>query len=171
MQRKVLKVLIACLSLSIAHLAYASLYIPVYLTKPGNCKGKKIGVVRADDTIYGLLLSPNLHSLPPGVHGFHIHEMGMCGEDGMMAGGHLDPRKTDSHMGPYEGDGHLGDLPVLIVNSQGRARLPVLAPRLKLAYIKNKALMIHAGADNYSDDPKMGGGGARIACGVVPYHS
>jgi Cu-Zn family superoxide dismutase len=28
--------------------------------------------------------------------------------------------------------------------------------------------MIHAGGDNYSDHPKrLGGGGARIACGVV----
>jgi Cu-Zn family superoxide dismutase len=28
--------------------------------------------------------------------------------------------------------------------------------------------MIHAGSDNYSDSPKpLGGGGARIACGVI----
>ena len=28
--------------------------------------------------------------------------------------------------------------------------------------------MIHAGGDNYSDQPKPnGGGGARIACGVI----
>ncbi|MGI9335880.1 MAG: superoxide dismutase family protein, partial [Gammaproteobacteria bacterium] len=30
-------------------------------------------------------------------------------------------------------------------------------------------LMIHAGGDNFSDQPKaLGGGGARAACGVVP---
>jgi Cu-Zn family superoxide dismutase len=29
--------------------------------------------------------------------------------------------------------------------------------------------MIHEGGDNYSDQPKpLGGGGARIACGVIP---
>ena len=28
--------------------------------------------------------------------------------------------------------------------------------------------MIHAGGDNYSDQPQpLGGGGARIACGVI----
>ncbi|WP_324128836.1 superoxide dismutase family protein, partial [Acinetobacter baumannii] len=28
--------------------------------------------------------------------------------------------------------------------------------------------MIHAGGDNYSDSPQpLGGGGARIACGVI----
>ena len=31
-----------------------------------------------------------------------------------------------------------------------------------------RALMIHANGDNYSDIPKkLGGGGARVACGVV----
>ncbi len=30
------------------------------------------------------------------------------------------------------------------------------------------AIMVHAGGDNYSDDPKpLGGGGDRIACGVI----
>jgi Cu-Zn family superoxide dismutase len=34
--------------------------------------------------------------------------------------------------------------------------------------IRGKALMIHAGGDNYSDRPApLGGGGARIACGVI----
>jgi Cu-Zn family superoxide dismutase len=46
--------------------------------------------------------------------------------------------------------------------------MPVLAPRLKVADIKGRSLMIHAGGDNYSDLPvKLGGGGARIACGVI----
>jgi Cu-Zn family superoxide dismutase len=44
----------------------------------------------------------------------------------------------------------------------------VLAPRLKVRDVKNRALMIHAGGDNYSDQPAaLGGGGARIACGVA----
>jgi len=44
----------------------------------------------------------------------------------------------------------------------------VLAPRLKMTDVKGHALMVHAGGDNYSDNPeKLGGGGARIACGVA----
>jgi len=28
--------------------------------------------------------------------------------------------------------------------------------------------MIHAGSDNYADEPKpLGGGGSRVACGVI----
>jgi Cu-Zn family superoxide dismutase len=150
-------------------LAHASLIIPVYLTTPDG-DGKKIGIIRADDTIYGLIMTPKLRDLPPGVHGFHIHADPMCDHDGKAAGGHLDPDKTDAHRGPYE-NGHLGDMPVLVVDANGRATQAVLAPRLKLAFIMGKAVMIHAGGDNYADKPeKLGGGGARIACGIIPYH-
>ena len=35
--------------------------------------------------------------------------------------------------------------------------------------VSGRALMIHEGGDNYADEPKpLGGGGARIACGVIP---
>jgi Cu-Zn family superoxide dismutase len=154
---------------SIASLACASIVIPVYLTNDSG-QGKEIGTVIADNTIYGLLLTPKLHDLPPGAHGFHIHAMAMCDHYGMGAGGHLDPKQTNKHLGPYSGNGHLGDLPILYVGSKGDATTPVLAPRLKLEEIEGKALMIHAGGDNYSDNPKLGGGGARIACGIIPNH-
>jgi len=40
---------------------------------------------------------------------------------------------------------------------------------MTLADIEGRALMIHAAGDNYSDTPAaLGGGGARIVCGVVP---
>ena len=101
--------------------------------------------------------------------------MGSCGsgeKDGQMvqglaAGGHFDPGKTNSHLGPYA-NGHLGDLPALYVDSSGTAVHPVLAPRIYLYELKGHALMIHQGGDNYADIPKpLGGGGARVACGVV----
>lgn len=145
--------------------AHASIIIPMYFAN-----GQKIGTVKADDTIYGVVFTPKLNHLSPGLHGFHIHTLPNCDNGGMAAGGHLDPVGTKKHMGPYEGNGHLGDLPVLIVDEKGRARLPILAPRLKLELIEGHALMIHAGGDNYSDHPQEnGGGGARIACGVIGY--
>jgi len=64
--------------------------------------------------------------------------------------------------------GHLGDLPALTVGADGTASAAVIAPRLKMADLKGRSLMIHAGGDNYSDTPSpLGGGGARAACGVV----
>jgi Cu-Zn family superoxide dismutase len=54
------------------------------------------------------------------------------------------------------------------VGSDGMAMEELTAPRLTVADARGKALMIHAGGDNYSDQPKpLGGGGGRVACGVV----
>lgn len=152
---------------AMVQLAMASTIIPMYSI---NAKGdsKRIGSIKAEDGICGVLLTPSLHDLPPGIHGFHVHENGTCGKDGMAAGGHLDPAQTGKHDGPYDTNGHLGDLPVLIVDKDGRATTPTLAPRFKLEELSGHTLMIHAGGDNYSDKPeKLGGGGARIACGVI----
>ncbi|RCV88697.1 superoxide dismutase family protein [Billgrantia montanilacus] len=136
-----------------------------------------IGTITLEERDYGLLLTPDLGELPPGVYGFHVHENASCepgeNDDGEMtaagaAGGHYDPDDTDTHQGPY-GDGHLGDLPVLVVNEEGEANLPVLAPRLSLDDMDGRSLMIHAGGDTYSDEPHLGGGGDRMACGVVEF--
>ncbi len=137
--------------------------------------GKDIGTITVKDTQYGLLLVPHLAGLAPGIHGFHVHQKPDCGPGmkdnkaaaGLAAGGHYDPGASGKHEGPY-GQGHLGDLPVLYVGADGTATMPVLAPRLKTVDLKGRSLMIHAGGDNYSDTPAaLGGGGSRIACGVV----
>jgi superoxide dismutase, Cu-Zn family len=113
--------------------------------------------------------------LSPGLHGFHVHENPSCApaeKEGrpaaaQSAGGHLNPDKAGKHEGPFH-QGHLGDLPALYVDADGRATLEVLAPRIKTAGLHGHALVIHEGGDNYSDAPKeLGGGGGRIACGVV----
>lgn len=137
--------------------------------------GNSIGTVKATAGPYGTVFTPDLKNLIPGLHGFHVHQNPDCspGEkggkkvSGLAAGGHYDPSGAGRHEGPY-GNGHLGDLPALYVDTKGQASHPVLAPRLKLSDLKGRSLMIHAGGDNYSDNPKkLGGGGARMACGVV----
>lgn len=137
--------------------------------------GAPVGSVRIVETRYGLAFYPSLTGLPPGLHGFHVHENPSCaaGErDGtavaaLAAGGHLDPQGTKRHGEPW-GDGHLGDLPPLYVSADGSANSPVLAPRLKFADVQRRSLMVHAGGDNHSDHPApLGGGGARVACGVI----
>lgn len=147
--------------------SFAQITIPIAMVSD-NGQGESIGTITAEDSLCGVLLKPNLRGLSPGIHGFHIHVNPSCADKGMAAGGHLDPKKTDQHNGPYNKHSHLGDMPVLIVNQDGTATLPTLAPRFKLKDIKNHTIMIHAGGDNYSDKPeKLGGGGERIACGVI----
>ncbi len=137
--------------------------------------GQEVGTVTMSESKYGVVFTPALTGLAPGLHGFHVHENPSCEsstKDGTVtpagaAGGHLDPEMTGQHGAPW-GNGHLGDLPALYVDASGNASQPVLAPRLKLSDLLERALMVHAGGDNYSDQPKpLGGGGARIACGVI----
>jgi Cu-Zn family superoxide dismutase len=143
------------------------------LTDTGT--GDTRGTVKVTETRHGVVFTPALSGLPPGLHGFHVHENGNCGptqKDGKpvaggAAGGHYDPAGSKRHGLPW-GDGHMGDLPGLVVDASGAANYPVLAPRLKLADVKGKALMIHVGGDNHSDHPApLGGGGARLVCGLI----
>lgn len=143
------------------------------LTEAGN--GKAVGTVTVTETQYGLVFTPALTGLPPGFHGFHVHDKGSCAPGpqdgktvpGLAAGGHYDPANAKKHGLPW-GDGHKGDLPGLVVDASGAAMNPVLGPRLTFADVKGRALMVHMGGDNHADQPApLGGGGARMACGVI----
>jgi Cu-Zn family superoxide dismutase len=141
-----------------------------------NGVGKAIGTISVSDANEGLVIMPDLAELPAGDHGIHVHVNPDCGPGagadgrpaaGFAAGGHFDPANTGKHLGP-RGEGHKGDLPALHVDAGGTATTAAVAPHLKLADVKGRSIMIHAGGDNYSDQPSpLGGGGARIACGVV----
>lgn len=155
--------------------AAASLSIPMHAVSTSGV-GDRIGTITAEDSVQGLVLVPSLAGLTPGPHGFHVHVNPNCRAAtkggtvtaGLSAGGHFDPDHSASHQGPT-GKGHRGDLPALVVNGEGEAAQSVIAPRLKLADLRGRSLMIHAGGDNYADQPQaLGGGGARVACGVVP---
>ncbi len=141
-----------------------------------NGIGAAVGTVTMSESPYGVVFTPALKGLTAGLHGFHLHEHGSClpqEKEGkkvaaLAAGGHYDPDKTNQHGTPW-GAGHRGDLPPLYVSGDGVAEQPVLAPRLKMAEIHGRSLMIHAGGDNHADHPApLGGGGARVICGVVP---
>ena len=140
----------------------------------GEESGEVLGRVMARDTSDGLVISPSISGLAAGAYGFHLHENGSCESGlkdgvqvaGLAAGGHWDPDNTGSHQGPF-GVGHRGDLSRLVINADGTSTTPVVAPRLGVDDLKGRAFIIHAGGDTYSDEPPLGGGGARIACGVA----
>lgn len=129
--------------------------------------GASLGTITVVDTEAGAVFTPTLTGLFSGQHGFHVHENPDCGMNGRDAGGHYDPGNTGRHEGPY-GNGHLGDLPVLVVASSGAATGALLAPRVRVGDLEGRSVIIHGGGDNYSDMPaSLGGGGARVACGIV----
>ncbi len=135
-----------------------------------------LGTVTFTDTQNGLLVEVDLQDLPAGEHGFHIHENPNCTaktdtsgqlQPALAAGGHYDPAHTGHHSGPH-GNGHKGDLPVLIADNNGVVKTAFYMDNLTLDEIKNRSVIIHAGGDNYKDNPlPLGGGGTRIACGII----
>lgn len=136
--------------------------------------GEAIGKIEISGKDGGISLNINVKGIAAGPHGFHLHEKGSCeaGEkDGkkvaaLGAGGHYDPAGAKAHKGPH-GDGHKGDLPVLTATDAGITAV-VTAEHVTLDDVKGRALVIHEGGDNYTDEPANGGGAGRIACGVIP---
>jgi superoxide dismutase, Cu-Zn family len=136
--------------------------------------GETIGTVTIIEGRQGATFKVAVGGVPAGRHGFHVHEKGDCGtvvkngkpEAGGAAGPHYDPEGKKTHRGP-QGDGHKGDLAALTANASG-INESVVAPRLRLADVLGRALVIHEAGDNYTDNPENGGGKGRIACGVVP---
>jgi Cu-Zn family superoxide dismutase len=161
------------LALSSAHAE--SLTIAVNAVSPQGV-GASMGTITFEDSAKGLSISPKLSGISAGDHGFHIHENPDCGakeKDGAMvaalaAGPHFDPHHSGKHLGPH-GGGHKGDLPKLVADADGHVGGTFVVEGLHLADIRGRSVMIHAGGDNYSDAPApLGGGGARVGCGVIP---
>jgi Cu-Zn family superoxide dismutase len=153
----------------------ADLTVTLYqATRDGT--GATIGSVTISGSEAGATFKLALHGLPPGPHGFLVHENADCGPtfiNGIRipagaAGAPLDPDNTGKHAGPT-GDGYLGDLPVLTVAADGTTTQTLTAPRIKnIEVLKGHALVIHIGGDNYSDSPDLvGGTGGRLACGAI----
>ena len=149
--------------------------VPIYHLTNGKI-AEKAGVMLLTDTDKGLLVRVSVENLPPGPHGFHIHENPSCAalttaqgtfQTAGHAGNHYDPQKTGTHQGPG-GSGHLGDLPVLWADLNGFATATFTLSGLTVADFINRSVIIHEFGDNYRDLPlPSGGGGARIACGII----
>tara|TARA_R110000772_G_scaffold199570_5_gene310208 strand:+ start:2964 stop:3557 length:594 start_codon:yes stop_codon:yes gene_type:complete len=179
MNKQLLSALIGSMTLALSTASFASDMSDSGKTVIMNDlqSGESIGsIIVSDYDDDGVVFTPNLSGLTPGIHGFHIHQNGDCspamkdGKNvlGAAAGGHFDPENTGKHSVPWSEKGHEGDLPTLFVDENGKAKQAVFAPELELDDIEGRAIMIHANGDNYSDSPKpLGGGGERIACGVI----
>jgi superoxide dismutase, Cu-Zn family len=147
-----------------------------------DAAGAELGTVTFIETPEGLEITVAATGLPAGKHGLHVHSEGSCeasSDDAGMevmhgaAGGHFDPATTENHGGPDVDSqtGHAGDLPNLEVLEDGSAAVTFMTTKLTVAEgetsLANRTIMIHANEDNYGNEPKNGGSGDRIACGVI----
>ena len=115
----------------------------------------------------GLRLTILVHDLPPGVHGMHLHEVGLCDPPAFAgAGAHFNPAgRKHGHQNPQ--GPHAGDLGNLTVNADGKGRAEALiAKRTMGPTPSGLAIVIHAKPDDEKTDPS-GDSGDRIACGVI----
>jgi superoxide dismutase, Cu-Zn family len=111
----------------------------------------------------------SVSGLTPGAHGFHIHDKGDCSApDATSAGGHFNPGGKP-HGAPDHAEHHAGDLPQLVADAAGDARLDALLPGLAIGEgvdVVGRGVIVHAAADDFKTQP-TGNSGARIACGVI----
>ena len=135
--------------------------------------GKSIGKATLVEQKEGVMIKLKVSGLPPGKHGYHIHETGNCATpDFKSAGGHFNPFQKHHGMENPLGK-HAGDLPNLEVKQDGRAKATFVATDTTLkegpgSLLKEggTAIVIHADPDDNKSDP-AGNAGARIACGVI----
>jgi superoxide dismutase, Cu-Zn family len=106
---------------------------------------------------------------PEQAHGLHIHEVGDCGNSAENAKGHFNP-SGKPHGSPSHAERHAGDLPALVANKQGRAKVQADVDMISLGSgpdsIMGRAVVVHADPDDFKTQP-AGNSGARIACGVI----
>jgi Cu-Zn family superoxide dismutase len=111
-----------------------------------------------------------VHGLTPGGHGFHVHEKGDCSApDGSSAGGHFNPGGM-RHGSPDLGEHHAGDMPQLIANADGTARLTAYLEGVsvggEVGDLVGRSVVVHAAADDFASQP-AGNSGGRLACGLI----
>ena len=120
----------------------------------------------------GVHITGTIGGLPQGKPAaFHVHEKGDCSAmDASSAGGHFNPA-TQPHGRAGSGAHHAGDMDNLQANAEGVAHVDVHLRGVTLGGgaandIAGRALVVHAGADDYHSQP-AGNAGARVACGVI----
>lgn len=114
--------------------------------------------------------------LPPGKHGFHIHEFGDMSNGCDSMGAHWNPYKKE-HGCPGMQNRHAGDLGNLIANNKGYAILQLDDNLIKLRgkySVLGRGMVIHKNEDdcgkgNFDDSKTTGHSGPRLACGIICY--
>jgi len=121
-------------------------------------------------------ITVTIRGLKPGAHGFHLHAVGTCAPDFAAAGGHFDPGPAGNTDPDANHPFHMGDLPNLVADRNGTARLRTTTTRVTLADgplsvfdADGTAIIVHGNPDQgKTGEPKSGlSGGPRVACGVI----
>ena len=151
--------------------------------------GNKVGTVKFEGDEQGTGVKVSLHGITTGTnafHGIHVHvndPVGSC--DPLAAQGPF--TNVGGHWnltGGVHGT-HTGDLPSVLVQADGTATARSVSGRIDPSLIGGRAVILHAGPDNFANVPtryatgappvagpdgatySTGDAGGRIACGVI----
>lgn len=137
-----------------------------------NRSGTETGRAQVTAGRDGVLFEVEVSGLEPRKWvALHIHESGTCDHTGghESAGGHFNPDGKEHGFVAANGP-HAGDLPNQYVSEDGVLRAQVYTTMVRLddaeRGIRGRALVVHAGSDDYRTDP-AGGAGDRLACAVI----
>jgi len=133
--------------------------------------------VDKDSPVSDVDVQVHVEGLPPGEHGFHVHEVGSCASitgPFSAAGGHFDPGPNGNSNPDANHPFHMGDLPNLDVNDAGVGNLHYTTSRITLSPgplsvfdANGSAVVVHVNKDLGTTGVAGGAGGGRLACGVI----
>ncbi len=130
-----------------------------------------IGAAKLVEEKGGVTIDAQVANVPPGKHGFHIHENGSCADEGKAAGGHFNPDAVMHGYMPKDGHkhSHLGDMGNVEIGSDGMGIVHVFLPKASLSKgkynVMGRAIILHEKEDDFGQP--TGNAGGRIACGVI----
>jgi len=145
------------------------------IARLASLEGKPIGTVDFAALGHGVLITFDLHDLPPGAHGIHLHTSANCdAKSGFTAAGpilSLAPGKKHGYLA--EGGPETGDLPNQFAGADGHLHASVVTTSFSLGNGKKSifdrdgvSVIVDQRGDDYRTQP-LGNAGNRIACGVV----
>lgn len=164
--KKLLVVVIALVFAACAHsrgpMAMATLDSTSGSTAKGTVHFQNLG----DE---GVEVVVDLTGVPAGVHGFHVHEKGACGNNGADAGGHFNPSGM-VHGAPDAVSHHAGDFGNVTADDKGEVHTRFTTHSITVNTGSNgvvgHAIVLHGNPDDLTSQP-AGNAGPRIACGVA----
>ncbi|CAG9860717.1 unnamed protein product [Phyllotreta striolata] len=166
-----LKYLIAVALFGLVHAQFQSGI--VYLFDPTG-KSQVTGNVTFTKTPNGIHVEGVVQGLAPGLHGFHVHDLGNIVGGCTATSGHFNPHKK-THGAPEDSIRHVGDLGNIVADQSGVAKIDIVDNVIALNGqngIIGRGVVVHEKADDLGkggnkDSLITGNAGGRVACGVI----
>lgn len=114
-----------------------------------------------------------LTGLEPGIHAIHVHQSSDCSSpDGKSTGGHWNPTNEPHGKWGAEAGYHKGDIGNFTADENGNATVNFstnewcIGCEDETKNILGKAIIVHAGTDDFITQP-TGDAGGRVSCGGI----